>query len=192
LKSWSPEAGDPEDIRIDVTLMERIVAREANAISELYDRYNRLIYGLLFRILRDRNEADEVLQDVFLAVWNRADTYNATLGSPAAWLVRIARNRAIDRLRANARVPVSESVPLDLQASENPEIGALLSEQQRAVARALDAIPLDQRTLIEEAYYLGLTQSELAERHHLPLGTVKARIRNGLLALREQLSQSSV
>ncbi len=149
--------------------------------------------ALILRILRNRSEAEEVLQEVFVTVWNRAETYDVALGSPAAWLVRIARNRAIDRLRANAvRVRAVESAPFELQSSDNPETSAWLGEQQRAVARALDAIPPEQRELIEEAYYLGLTQSELAERHKLPLGTVKTRIRTGLLTLRQHLSQVSV
>jgi RNA polymerase sigma-70 factor, ECF subfamily len=179
--------------RLDVTLIERIVAREARAVADLYDRHSRLLYGLILRILRDRSEADEVLQDVFVVVWNRAETYDVALGSPAAWLVRIARNRAIDRLRANtARMRAVESAPVELRSSENPEVSAQLAEQQRVIARALDAIPREQRDLIEAAYYLGHTQSELAERHNLPLGTVKTRIRTGLLMLRQQLSQVSV
>ena len=176
-----------------MALIERVAAREASAVGDLYDRHSRLLYGLILRILRDRGEADEVLQDVFVAVWNRAETYDVALGSPAAWLVRIARNRAIDRLRANsARARAVGSAPLELPSSENPEASALLGEQQRVVARALDAIPREQRDLIEEAYYLGHTQSELAERHKLPLGTVKTRIRTGLLMLRQQLAQVSV
>ena len=173
---------------MDIALIERIVARDASAVGELYDRHNRLLYGLIFRILRDRSDADDVLQEVFMAVWNRAETYDVAVGSPAAWLVRIARNRAIDRFRTNtARVRALESAPLGLQSSETPETSASLSEQQRAVVRALDAIPREQRDLIQEAYYLGLTHSELAERHKLPLGTVKTRIRTGLLTLRQQL-----
>lgn len=182
-----------EGARLDVALIERIVAREANAVGELYDRHSRLLYGLILRILRDHGEADEVLQEVFLSVWNRAESYDATLGSPAGWLVRIARNRAIDRLRANtARKRAVKSAPFELPSDENPEMSALIGEQQRVVARALEAIPREQRDLIEEAYYLGLTQSELAERHKLPLGTVKTRIRTGLLTLRQQLVPASV
>lgn len=190
---WSSGIQSPDGDRLDVTLIQRIAAREASAVGDLYDRHSRLLYGLILRILRDRSEADEVLQDVFVAVWNRADTYNVALGSPAAWLVRIARNRSIDRVRANrVRVRAAESVPFELQTSENPEVSALLGEQQRVVARALEAIPRDQRDLIEEAYYLGHTQSELAQRHNLPLGTVKTRMRAGLLLLRQHLSQVSV
>jgi RNA polymerase sigma-70 factor (ECF subfamily) len=178
-----------DDTRVDIALLDRIVARDEQAVAELYDRHHRLLFGLILRVLHDRSEAEEVLQEVFVLVWTRAETYNVALGSPAAWLVRIARNRAIDRLRANAvRLRAVESAPPPAQAA-SPESRAALSEQQRAVARALDSLPQDQRALIEQAYFLGLTQSELAERFNLPLGTVKTRIRTGMIALREQLSQ---
>jgi RNA polymerase sigma-70 factor (ECF subfamily) len=179
----------PEDARADIALIERIVARDEDAVAELYDRHNRLLYGLILRILRDRMESEEVLQEVFLAVWTRAESYNVTLGPPAAWLVRIARNRAIDRLRANAvRLRAVESAP-EPEPAASPESSASVSERQRAVARALESLPADQRVLIEQAYFFGLTQSELAERFKLPLGTVKTRIRTGMFALRERLSQ---
>jgi RNA polymerase sigma-70 factor (ECF subfamily) len=181
-----------EDTGVDITLIERIVSRDEAAVGALYDRHSRLLFGLILRIIRDRSEAEEVLQEVFVLVWTRAETYNVSLGPPAAWLVRIARNRAIDRLRANSvRLRAVESAPLP-DPVESPESRASLSEQQRAVARALESLPADQRLLIEQAYYLGLTQSELAERFKLPLGTVKTRIRTGMLALREQLSQVSI
>jgi RNA polymerase sigma-70 factor (ECF subfamily) len=193
LKSGGPGIQTSDDIHGDVTLIARIVARDAGAVSVLYDHHSRLLYGLILRILRDRSEAEEVLQEVFVLVWNRVETYNVALGSPAARLVRIARNRAIDRLRANAvRVRAVESVQVERLSSENPETSAAHGEQERAVARALDSIPREQRDLIEDAYYLGFTQTELAERHNLPLGTVKTRIRSGLLTLRQQLSQMSV
>jgi RNA polymerase sigma-70 factor (ECF subfamily) len=177
----------------DFALLERIAARDAAAVGELYDRHSRLLYGLILRILRDRGEAEEILQEVFVLVWNRVATYNPGLGPPAAWLVGIARNRAIDRLRANsARRRAIESVRVDVESNESPETDASLGEEQRAIRQALDAIPPEQRNLIEEAYFLGFTHSELAERHKLPLGTVKTRIRTGLLALRGQLSQIGV
>ncbi len=178
-----------DDTRTDIALLDRIVARDEQAVAELYDRHHRLLFGLILRILRDRSEAEEVLQEVFVLVWTRAETYNVALGPPAAWLVRIARNRGIDRLRANnVRVRAVESAPLPV-AADSPETRAALSEQQRAVACALQSLPQDQRVLIEQAYFLGLTQSELAERFDLPLGTVKTRIRTGMMALRGLLSQ---
>ena len=173
----------------DIALIERIVARDEAAVAALYDRHCRLLFGLILRIIRDRSEAEEILQEVFVLVWTRAETYNVSLGPPAAWLVRVARNRAIDRLRANnVRLRAVESAP-EPEPVESPEARAGVSEQQRAVVRALESLPADQRVLIEQAYFLGLTQSELAARFKLPLGTVKTRIRTGMLALREQLSQ---
>lgn len=179
-----------DSVRVDVALLERIAARDANAVGELYDRHSRLLYGLILRVLRDRSEAEEVLQEVFVGVWNRVATYNPVLGSPVGWLVGIARNRAIDRLRANtARRRAVESAWADVERSRP---AAPMDDQQRAIAQALDAIPIEQRQLIEEAFFLGFTHPELAERHQLPLGTVKTRIRTGLLALRERLSQLGI
>lgn len=179
-----------DNARVDVTLIKRMVARDATALGELYDRHSRLLYGLILRILHDRGDAEEVLQEVFILAWNRAETYNEALGSPVAWLVRIARNRAIDRLRANStRLRAVELAPLGPPVVEGPEARATFGEQQRVIARALDALPPEQRELIEEAYFLGLTQSELAERHQLPLGTVKTRIRSGMATLRHLLSE---
>jgi len=179
----SPE----EDNRRDIALIARIVARDGTSVGELYDRHSRLLYGLLLKIIKDRSEAEELLQEVFVQVWTRADTYNVQLGTPIAWLVRIARNRAIDRLRANTvRTRTVEATPLPPPV-ETPEARAAMTEQQRAVARALEALPPDQRQLIEHAYFRGLTQSELATHFGLPLGTVKTRVRSGMMTLRRDL-----
>lgn len=179
----------PQDASTDIELLKRVVARDASAISDLYDKHSRLLYCLIYRILHDRAEAEEVLQEVFLQVWSRGATYNEALGAPIAWLVRIARNRAIDRMRANqARMKTLEAAFPDADIVVNPETTASLGQQQRAVAEALGMLPREQRILIEQAYFLGFTQSELSERHNLPLGTVKTRIRSGMLLLREQLS----
>ena len=187
------EIQSSDSIRVDIALLERIVTRDAGAVGQLYDRHSRLLYGLILRILRDRSEAEEVLQEVFVLVWNRGATYSPALGPPAAWLVGIARNRAIDRLRANAvRRRTMETVRFDVAPQEDPETNTALGEQQRAIGRALSALPREQRDLIEDAYFLGFTHSELAERHNLPLGTVKTRIRTGLLSLRDQLSQIGI
>ena len=180
------------EARADIAVLERVSARDETAIGELYDRHSRLLYGLIVRILRDRSEAEEVLQEVFVQVWTRVETYNAELGTPAAWLVRIARNRSIDRYRANSvRARAVEAAPVPPPV-ETPETFAAMGERQRAVARALETLPPEQRQLIEEAYFRGLTQSELAERFKLPLGTVKTRVRTGLMTLRRELQQIAV
>jgi RNA polymerase sigma-70 factor (ECF subfamily) len=188
-----PDRLQPGAPDVDQLLMQRVANRDASALGELYDRHNGLVFGLVLRILGQRGEAEEVLQEVFMTAWTRAGTYNPTLGSPAGWLVGIARNRAVDRLRANAvRTRAVESAALEPAAVDSPEREAAIGEQQRAVALALEALPREQRELIEQAYFLGLTQSELADRHKLPLGTVKTRIRTGMLALRQHLSHSYI
>jgi len=176
-----------EDHHGDIVLINRVVARDATAVGELYDRHSRVLFGLILRVVRDRSEAEEILQEVFVQVWTRADSYDVKIGPPVAWLVRIARNRAIDRLRANnVRARTVEATPLPPPIA-TPEAHATLSERQRAVKRALEALPAEQRQLIEDAYFLGLTQSELAERFGLPLGTVKTRVRTGMTTLRREL-----
>lgn len=182
-----------DDLDTDLALMERLASRDAAAVGELYDRHGRLLFGLILRILRQPSEAEDVLQEVFFSAWTHGHTYHRELGPPLAWLVRIARNRAVDRLRANAvRVKAVESAVAPDPAPVTPESEAADSQRQQAVRRALSALPPDQRELIEQAYFLGLTQSELAARHGLPLGTVKTRVRSGMLSLRQQLREMDV
>ena len=169
----------------DVALLDRVVSRDADALAELYDAYSRLLFGLVLRMLRDRTEAEDVLQEVFVQIWQRAATYRSSLGTPAGWFVGIARHRAIDRLRANAaRGRRVEMEPAILPAAAGQEAQPPFDERA-AIQRALAALPAEQRLLIEQAFFLGFTHAELAERSGLPLGTVKTRIRAGIHALRE-------
>ena len=184
-----------EALRADLDLLERIAMRDASAVGLLYDRHARALYSLVHHILRDSSEAEDVLQEVFLRIWEKAATYDPVLGSPMAWLVRIARNRAIDRVRSRRSRPVTQSADETLDdrlfdtaaPGLNPERATSESEQQRALAGALSRLAPEQRVLIEHAFFMGYTQSELAERFSLPLGTVKTRIRTGMLAMREHL-----
>ena len=189
IRYLSFQPASAEQVRADVALLDRVIARDPNALGELYDTYNRLLYGLVLRILRNRDEAEEVLQEVFIQAWTRASTYHLSIGSPAGWLVGIARNKAIDRLRAN-RVRSGGTNPTATEGPVgNPEAQASVGEEYLDVQRALDTLPADQRDLIEQAYFLGFTHSELAERFRLPLGTVKTRIRSGMLTLRGHLER---
>ncbi len=178
----------------DLDVLRRIVLRDEAAIAVLYDRHNQEVYGIALRVLRVASEAEDVLQETFMRVWERADTYDPRLGSPAAWLARIARNRAIDRFRARkSRQPVDGQVPegtvVDSRVVTTPE--TLLAQESTAgvVRGALAHLPPPQRTLIEAAFFEGCTHQELSQRFGVPLGTVKARIRTGLLALRGRLVQ---
>ena len=183
------------DTERDVALLKRIVLRDASAVGELYDRHSTLLFGILVRILRHRPDAEEVLQEVFVRVWTRAESYDERLGCPAAWLTRMARNRAIDRLRARrARgdADPSEAAPADGErrtpsSVPTPEDAAHEAEQTNRVRSALAQLPREQRELIAAAFFEGYTHAELAARFDLPLGTVKTRIRTGMLAMRDRL-----
>lgn len=183
----------------DGDLLRRIIKREEIAVSLLYDKYASHLYGLLLRILKEQAEAEDTLQEVFLRVWDKADTYNESLGSPVVWLTRIARNLAIDKLRSklghHRKAEDGLEQHAELQADESaasPEHAANQSQQRAYILAALNALPREQRMLIESAYFEGFTQSELAERFQLPLGTVKTRIRTGMMTLRRELEQSGV
>ena len=178
---------EPDQPFADIALLERVTARDQLALAELYDRHSRLMFTVIARIVRDRAEAEEILQEAFLAVWTKAATYDAALGSPVGWLVRLARNRAIDHFRTSAvRARTAESVEAP-PIGDNPEQAASRNQERRRVRSALDTLPDEQRVLIEQAYFRGMTHSELAEAFSLPLGTVKTRVRAGMQALRQQL-----
>jgi len=182
----------------DLSLLERIAARDDAALAELYDRHHRLAFAIIRRIVQSPSDAEEVLQETFVRVWSRAETYDARLGSPAAWVVRIARNRAIDRVRAQqARADVNVPAPDDaasareLPSLDTPESMLHSTYAARAVRGAVAALPAAQRTLIEAAFFEGYTHQELAARFGVPLGTVKTRIRSGLVSLRGRLEQTA-
>jgi len=185
-----------DEARAAVALVNRMVRGDVDAVAELYDRHSRLLFGLVLRILDDRSEAEGVLQEVFLAAWKKAATYDAALGSVAGWLVRIARNRAIDRLRSRSsrlqKAAAADAAAPPAVAAGSQEADMLHLEQQRAVTQALGALPTEQRALIEHAYFDGLSHAQLAVRFKLPLGTVKTRIRAGMMALRQQLQDNRV
>jgi RNA polymerase sigma-70 factor (ECF subfamily) len=178
MASISPHASD---------LIRDMAQGQLTALEQFYDRYIQLVYNLVLRIVRNPADADEVVQRVFLQVWRNADRYDPSRGAPEAWLVTLARTRAIDALRAARRVGERIETRLTHDIAD-PGLGsaARLPERQR-VTGALDELLPAQRELLELAYYDGLTQTEIAARTGLPLGTVKTRIRTGLERLREVL-----
>jgi RNA polymerase sigma-70 factor (ECF subfamily) len=176
----------------DVESLSRVVSGDQGAAAVLYDRHARPLYSLILRILGDETEAEDVLQEVFVQAFRQAGRYDASRGVVAAWLLMMARSRAIDRLRARrsrvegrtGEVQVLNDVP-DAQ----PDVASALLDEERTrlVREALAELPLLQRMAIELAYYEGLSHTEIAERLEQPLGTVKTRIRLGLLKLRDVL-----
>ncbi len=174
-------------------LIARMAAGDGDAFARFYDRYSPVVFPLILRIVRDRTDAADVLQDVFWETWRSAATYDATRGTPEAWIVTRARTRAIDRVRAVRRRSETFVAPLDEAVAAAPaDPGGDAAERvadRSVVTGALDRLPGPQREVLELAYYGGLTQSEIAERIKQPLGTVKTRMRMGLERLREMVKR---
>ena len=179
----------------DAQLLRRAGRGDQSALGELYDRWVRPLHALACNILHDPAESEDVLHDVFMTLWQKAADFDASRGHAFAWAATLVRNRAIDRLRSRARRAelLNQSFPADLGYDETnaPAHGgetAWTKEKAAAVRRALAALPAEQRDALHLAYFGGLTQQEIAEKLAHPLGTVKARIRRGLLKLRDTLA----
>ena len=175
-----------------ISFVQGIAKGDQAALAALYDSTNRLIYGLILRVLGDTSTAEEVLLDVYTQVWRQAASYDTSRGMPLAWLTTIARSRAIDRLRSGWQ-DQRRKEPMDLlkdreTATAGPEDMTVASERQRFVRSALTLLSPEQREVIELAYYSGLSHSEIAARLNQPLGTVKTRTRLGMIKLREALT----
>jgi RNA polymerase sigma-70 factor (ECF subfamily) len=170
-------------------LMAAVVRGDASAFSALYDRLSPVVLGMCLRVLRDRAEAEEVLGDVFLDLWRRSDRYDPSRGGVAAYLVTLARTRAIDRLRAGARRRAREAEPLDQGTAPGPDphAGTVARETRRHVQQAMGELSEVQRRALELAYFEGMTHTEVAAALGEPLGTIKTRIRQGMLHLKERL-----
>jgi RNA polymerase sigma-70 factor (ECF subfamily) len=183
-----------EDHADDQAALARIAGGDAAGLANLYDRYARPVYSLAVRILGSQNDAEDVVQEVFAQAWRQASRYDASKGRVVAWLLTLTRSRAIDRLRAS-RVRATDPIDnhhTDLEhlpdVSLLPDAQALSADQRARVRFALGQLPALQRAALELAYYEGLTHAEIAAQLEEPLGTVKTRIRNGLIRLRELLS----
>jgi RNA polymerase sigma-70 factor (ECF subfamily) len=164
---------------------------DQSALTDLYDSTSRLVFGLILRVVGDRATAEEVVLDVYTQVWRQASTYDSKRGAPLAWIMTIARTRAIDRLRSS-RHDTQNKEPLDSigetrSAGASPEENTVLSERRNLVRSALNLLSAEQREVIELAYYSGLSHSEIALKLNQPLGTVKTRTRLGMMKLRDTL-----
>jgi len=173
------------------SLIRKVADGDQSALSALLDSTSRLVFGLALRILGDRSTAEEVMLDVYTQVWRQAGSYDRKRGAPLAWILTIARSRAIDRLRSSRHDQLnSEPVEMLSDLSENapnPEETSVLSERKKMVRSALTTLAAEQREVIELAYFSGLSHSEIALKLGQPLGTVKTRVRLGMMKLRESL-----
>lgn len=175
-----------------VDLLRRIAARDHEALAAFYNQVAGVLFSTAVHILGDPREAEEVVQDVFVQVWNKAETFEVTLGTPLPWALGITRNRCIDYLRSRQRrsrlLDEASQEAMDGSVSSSPPArGALTPDELAAVRAAVQRLPEEQNQAIAMAFFGGMTHPEIAEALHQPLGTVKARIRRGMLRLKESL-----
>ncbi len=192
----APTPSPDERQRADAHLVQRIAQGDKDAFAQLYDRFSRPLYATAVRVVNDPAEAQDVVHDVFVTLWEKATTFENGRGTAFAWALTLVRNRAIDRVRMRRRRAelLTASVPADLGYDENnsgpaADDSAALGDQARAVRAAVATLPLEQKRALELAFFGGLTQQEIADQLSEPLGTVKARIRRALLKLRDSLAR---
>lgn len=177
-----------------VYLIRQIANQDREAFSQLYDRCSPLVFSLALRMLRVRSDAEDLLQEVFVQVWRQAASYREERGSPEAWIINIARSRAIDKIRSIRRMEKSFVLtedPAGAESRDNFESSAEKSEVKLTMNSALASLSEAQRRVLELAYFDDLTQSEIADRLAEPLGTVKTRMRSGIQRLREILGSKA-
>jgi RNA polymerase sigma-70 factor (ECF subfamily) len=169
-------------------LLLRIARGDQHAFAIFYDKHAGIVFALCSRILTDAREAEDVVQEVFVQVWQQAAKFNRMLGSAATWVITLGRNRAIDRLRVrNRRVELLNLHQPELSGGNRPQSCSIETDERADRVRlVLKQIPDEQRQAIELAFFGGMTQQEICESLAIPLGTVKARIRRGMVKLREQ------
>jgi RNA polymerase sigma-70 factor (ECF subfamily) len=180
----------------DPSLARRLKAHEPKAMNDLYDRYGRVAYSVIYRIVRNSSTAEDLVQETFLRIWNRVQSFDAERGALGAWVLTVARNRAIDYLRSmDGRM---EASAIELDHLERPALFAKLDatalaiDRVRRLKRAFEKLTPAQRQVIELAYYEGMSQTEMAERLKQPLGTVKTWTRSALKVLRDELAEVAI
>lgn len=178
----------------DQALVERLAAGDQAALADLDDCHGRSVYALAFRIVGDRGDAEDVVQEVFAQAWRQAARYDGARATVIGWLLMMTRARAIDRIRARSVRPVASgaAVPDLADPADGQEAASITAEAAARVAAALDQLPETQRRAVELAYYEGLSQSDISERLREPLGTVKTRMRSALQKLRVALGDGGM
>lgn len=178
-----------QDDALTLTLLQ-VAKGDRTAFAALYEQTSPRLFGICLRMLRDRGQAEEILQDIYLIVWRRAVTFDPERASASTWLSAIARHRAIDRLREARETPIDDDFLHSFaDDSPNPEAQAESGELSRRLQNCLEKLDAQKSSLIREAFYAGITYRELAERMAIPLGTIKSWIRRGLLELKSCLEK---
>lgn len=174
----------------DHKLIDRIKNKDKAALREIYSRFSQAVFNLAFRMLRDREDAEEVVQEIFLQVWNKAQTYERGRGAVSTWIINIARSRSIDKLRTlgyrDRNTELNEE-----KLNSNTDFSRILEdreEKNNVISDALGALPRNQRAVIELIYFKGFTHVEAAQKLNEPVGTIKTRLRLGVIKLKEKMA----
>jgi RNA polymerase sigma-70 factor (ECF subfamily) len=186
----------------EIELIGRIALKEEKALSELYDRYSKLLFSVIFRIVKNREDAEEILHTVFLQIWDKAGLFDLNKGNLYSWLITLARNKGIDKIRSRNfreqynRTGLNKADEMELEKKygleHNMDLLQIFDSNERAliISKALNELPSEQKKVIELAYFEGLTQTEMSEALNIPLGTVKTRTRQALIKLEDLLSKT--
>ncbi len=192
---WTPSPGADAPLDQDGQLIHRMADGEEAALAALYDRWSERVHTIAFWMLKDADEAEDVVEETFWQAWRTASRFDRRRASPSAWLLMIARSRSLDRLRAHRRrvertsAAAASTMIDELNGGSSPAtLQPELSRSGAALTAALEALPLEQRVALELAYFAGLSHAEIAERTAEPLGTIKTRIRLAMQKLRQQLA----
>lgn len=182
-----------DDQAADIAMLQRVGRRDVAAFQELYRKFSGLLYSTIHRVLNDHQDTEDIMQEVLMQIWQKAHLYEPAKGKPLTWISTMARNRAIDRIRSKQRRArlnddfEQETKPLQPEFDEDTSDLVITGESDRTLQKAVLELSPEQREAIQLAYFAGLTQSEIAERLHEPLGTVKARIRRGVQRLEQSV-----
>lgn len=181
--------------------MAEVQAGDKKSLGKLYNRYNRILFGMIYKVLRNREESEDLLQEVFVQAWEKAEQYDPTRGTVYSFLVTMTRNKAIDRTRSKAyknsrkddHVINDDDFSLNLSHnSPNPEEDMELHERAVKVREALGSLNKKEREVLYISYFHGLSQTEISDKINIPLGTVKYRMRQGMIKLREMLAEAAI
>jgi RNA polymerase sigma-70 factor (ECF subfamily) len=188
------EPDTAEQLDAEIALLRRVAQGDRRAFEDLYDRFCGVLFSTAYRVLNNREAAEDVIQDVFIQIWEKAPLYDPARGKPLTWAVTLTRNKSIDRLRSTQRRnrlqdEVQRESETFEQFDDRSSFDAMASgETGQLVREAMQKLSQDQREAIDLAFFSSLTQTEIAERLNEPLGTVKARIRRGMMRLRDLLA----
>lgn len=182
---------EPKQIS-DAELLHSISNGDEEALAVLYDRYQTILFSIIARLLNSREEAEDILQEVFLQVWNKSGNYEEARGRVFTWLVTLSRSRAIDRLRSMGvrEKAIDEASHEAFDAVSHAETDTIHNEKKKRVKSILAQLPEEQRIVLFMAYFEGHSQTEIAQTLNLPLGTVKTRMRSGTIRLRDNFGDS--